>query len=610
MFRSASAHQGGSDLEKVGLEAGSGDVLEAFQAASAELARFKSVPEIAEAALRIALTLTRSSVAFLALNDEGGGDKRVFSMATDPGQMPEDEIERIFAAASAYPGPMAGATWSGIRDAATPATRSTFAQQLRAAGQTIGTFGVASPTGYSAVQQRAFAIFAHHVAAALEVGRLGERRKEMVDTLVNLREELDRSERHRLINDERARSAERVEHAHEASVDALLAISRHARTGHGLADFYRRLTRSIAELVVAQRVLFWQLNEEGMLVPIPGAHGIDDAFLARLYPAPCSADRDDLASRVVFHDLMFRASRADDSDFQYVLDALEVENAIAVPWRAGDQRLGLVAAYDSRRTEGFSREDAWVLQKAGLAAGLVWQLKYTETDLKKTAERLQKVDAARQVLLKNVSTAVDKARKRFAGDLHDDALQKLTAAEIQLQRVHDSNGDNTEPLAEAQILLAQTEEALRRLLFEVRPPALEVPGGFIETIRERIRMLKSLTGVEVQVELDVPDDLSYEFRSMLFRQITETMTNIEKHSSATQVRVSLREEDGGMHGVVEDNGRGFVVAERDRLPGHLGLLALNERALLAGGWNKIRSEPGLGTTVEFWLPLSESRVWE
>jgi len=320
---------------------------------------------------------------------------------------------------------------------------------------------------------------------------------------------------------------------------------------------------------------------------------------------------DDLASRVVFHDVMFRASRSDDpGDFQYVLDALNVDNAIAVPWRAGDQRLGLVAAYDSRRGEGFSREDAWVLQKAALAAGLVWQLKYAETDLKKTTERLQKVDAARQVLLKNVSTAVDKARKRFAGDLHDDALQKLTAAEIQLRRLQDPNGDSAELLAEAQVLLAQTEEALRRLLFEVRPPALEVPGGFIESIRERIRMLKSMTGAEVEVDLDVPDDLSYEFRSMLFRQITETMTNIEKHSSATRVRVSLGVREGGMHGVVEDNGRGFVVAERDHLPGHLGLLALNERALLAGGWNKIQSEPGLGTTVEFWLPLSESRVKE
>jgi len=249
-----------------------------------------------------------------------------------------------------------------------------------------------------------------------------------------------------------------------------------------------------------------------------------------------------------------------------------------------------------------------VLQIAGLAAGLVWQLKYAETDLKKTVERLQKVDAARQMLLQNVSTAVDKARKRFAGDLHDDALQKLTAAEIQLQRMQETNGDPAALLNDAQLLLAQTEEALRRLLFEVRPPALEVPGGFLETIGERVRMLKSLTAAEVETDLDLPDELSYEFRSMLFRQLTEAIANVEKHASATRVRVLLRVEEGGMYGLVEDNGRGFVVAEREHLPGHLGLLALNERALLAGGWNKIRSEPGLGTTVEFWLPLATDKV--
>ncbi|OLD53926.1 MAG: hypothetical protein AUI56_02010 [Actinobacteria bacterium 13_1_40CM_2_66_13] len=279
-----------------------------------------------------------------------------------------------------------------------------------------------------------------------------------------------------------------------------------------------------------------------------------------------------------------------------------------MPWRAGDQRLGQVAAYDSRRVEGFSREDTWVLQKAGLAAGLVWQLKYAERDLKRTAERLEKVDAARQMLLKNVSTAVDRARKRFAGDLHDDALQKLTAVELQLQRLREPNGDSAALLSEAQSLLNETEEALRRLLFEVRPPALEVPGGFLETIDERIRMLRSLTGAAVELQLDLPEDLSYEYRSMLFRQLSEAIANVEKHASATRVTVCLQVHEGGIRGLVQDNGRGFVVADQDRLPGHLGLLALNERALLAGGWNKITSEPGLGTSVEFWLPLTESKV--
>jgi signal transduction histidine kinase len=564
------------------------------------------VPDVAGAALELALTLTRSSVAFLAVFDETGEDKRVFSKAADGGEpLREAEVEKLFATSPSYLVAPA-TTWTGPAATATPVIRSSCARPLEAAGRTLGMIGIASPTGYSAAQERTFAIFAHLVASSLGLAQMHERRQEMVDTLVNLRADLDRSEKQRLVGQERARSAERVERAHEAAVDALLAVSRHARTGHGLANFYRRLTRSIAELVAAEKVLFWKVDERGLLVPIPGAHGTDDDFFVRLYPAPCSPDRDDLASRVVFHDLMFRASRRDESrDFQHVLDTLDVEDAIAVPWRAGDERLGLVAAYNSRRPDGFSREDSWVLQKAGLAAGLVWQLKYAETDLRKTVERLHRVDAARQLLLSNVSTAVEKARKRFAGDLHDDALQKLTAAELQLQRLRDPNGDPSELLTEAQFLLAQTEEALRRLLFEVRPPALEMPGGFLETIRERIRMLRSLTGAEVEVELDLPDELTYEYRSMLFRQLTEAIANVEKHAAATRVRVSLRVEEGGVRGVIQDDGRGFVVAEREHLPGHLGLLALHERALLAGGWNKITSEPGMGTTVEFWLPFTE-----
>jgi signal transduction histidine kinase len=459
--------------------------------------------------------------------------------------------------------------------------------------------GVNEP-GYTAVQRHAFSLLAHPLAAAIEIARLHQRRQEMVDALVNLRADLDRSEQQRLLNEERARSAERLERAHELAVEALLAVSVHARLGHNLTDFYRRLTGTVAQLVGAEKVLFWQLSEKRTLIPIAGAHGIDDAFIARLPPAPCDKDRDGLASRVVFKDFIYRASRADtDPDSIRVLDALGVSTAISVPWRAGDHRLGLVAAYDSQHPEGFSREDAWVLHKAALAAALVWQLRQAEADLKKTVERLQKVDSARQLLLKNSTIAADRIRRRFATELHDDALQKLTAAELHLQRASPSD---LEPIENAQELLRQAEDALRKLLFEVNPPALEVPGGFEETIRDRLQMLRSLTGIEPEVEIEVPDEIPYELKSVVFRQVTEAITNIEKHAAATRVEVIVKSLDRGIHGLVVDNGRGFVVAERDHLPGHLGLLTLNERALLAGGWCKISSEPGAGSRVEFWIP--------
>jgi signal transduction histidine kinase len=545
--------------------------------------------------------MTKSSIAFIGLLDETGGPDRVFSKTADTSvSMPQDEIERLFVAAASSSSPRSAATYFGPN----PAFRSYSGQQLVAGGQVVGMMGVASSTGYTAVQQRAFAVLAHQAAAALSIAQLNERRQQMVDTLVNLRGDIDRLEKKKLIAEERAKGAERIERAHEASVATLLAISRHARSGHSTGDFYRRLTASIAELVASRKVLFWQLRDDGTLAAIPGGHGVPDEFVSQLHPVPCDRERDDIASRVVFGDYMFRATGSDDTqDFLHALDSLDVKNAIAVPWRAGEQRLGLVAAYDSRRPEGFSREDTWVLQNAGLAAGLVWQLKYADTDLKKTADRLQKVDTARQLLLKNVSTAVDKARKRFAGELHDDALQKLTAAELSLQRLHEPGGEYDVLLSETEDLLAQTEEALRRLLFEVRPPALEIPGGFEDTINDRLAMLRSLTGAEVDAEIDLPDNVSYEFKTTIFRQVAEALTNIEKHASATTVMVTLKPDEHAVYGKITDNGRGFVVSEREHLPSHLGLLALHERSLLAGGWTRIESEPGRGTKVEFWIPI-------
>ena len=221
-----------------------------------------------------------------------------------------------------------------------------------------------------------------------------------------------------------------------------------------------------------------------------------------------------------------------------MLEILGVSSAISVPWRAGEERLGLVAAYDSTRPGGFSREDTWVLQKAGLAAGLVTRLWQAQDELRRSVERLTKVDSARQMLLKNMTTVVEKERKRFVAELHDDALQKLTAAELQVAR----------------LVAGET----------IDPPALE---------------------------------------HLSFRQVAEAVGNAERHSRATQLSVSLRVADGGVLGVVRDNGEGFDVAERSNLPGHLGLLALRERALMAGGRYQIDSTPGVGTTVEFWIPL-------
>jgi len=587
-------------LETAGYsETGLWDRLEAFQSVSAEIAGAQDIAQVADQALQLALELTGAAVAFIALLDDAGTRQQVYSRAADPSQsVTGDEIDKLFAAASVASSPKSAARMPD------PGLNVYVGLHLKAGGHVVGLLGVAGGGVYTVVQRGALAILANQVAAALEVSRLKQRRQELVEALVHMRADLDRSERERVLNEERAKSALHIERARELAVKALLAVSIHARTGATFSAFYRGLSESVADLVGADKVLFWQLNQDRTLTPIAGAHGIDDDFIARLYPAPAEPFGNDLTSQVVYQDRVFKAAMSADESpaHRAVLEVLGVSSAISVPWRAGDQRLGVVAAYESRQREGFSMEDAWLLQMVGLAAGLVWQLKLAETDLNSTVYRLQKVDEARQLLLRNMSTAVDTARRRFASELHDDALQKLTAAELHLQRAAD---DHAAPVLDARKLLDQAEQSLRKLLFEVRPPALEVPGGFEETIRDRVAMMRTMTGIEAEIELGLPDDEPYEIKSIVFRQVSEALNNVEKHAAATRVQVIVRARDGGIHGIVVDDGRGFVVDERDHLPGHLGLLALRERALLAGGWCEVTSEPGSGTTVEFWVPSAQ-----
>lgn len=88
----------------------------------------------------------------------------------------------------------------------------------------------------------------------------------------------------------------------------------------------------------------------------------------------------------------------------------------------------------------------------------------------------------------------------------------------------------------------------------------------------------------------------------MVKNVSEALTNVQKHAHATHVLVAAEATEGGYRVEVTDDGKGFVVSESVHMPGHLGLLAMRERAQLAGGWCHIESEPGAGAKVEFWLP--------
>lgn len=232
------------------------------------------------------------------------------------------------------------------------------------------------------------------------------------------------------------------------------------------------------------------------------------------------------------------------------------------------------------------------------------RLRQAEEDLDSANQRLEDADSARRHLLDNVASGGDEARRRFATALHDGALQLLTAAELQLERVR---GDARKTkyaasLDELQATIKSVEDSLRSLLFNVSPAALDMHAQLGDAIRDRAMALKQHTGIEAELDLRLPEDVADSVKANVFRNVSEALSNVEKHSNATRVGVRAEMVDDGVSVVVSDDGTGFVVSEGLYLPGHLGLIAMRERAQLAGGWCRLDSEPGTGTRISFWIP--------
>lgn len=233
-------------------------------------------------------------------------------------------------------------------------------------------------------------------------------------------------------------------------------------------------------------------------------------------------------------------------------------------------------------------------------------LEQAEEDLDTAQQRLDDADAARRHLLENVASGGDEARRRFASVLHDDVLQQLTAAELQLERIRADAARTKYATALDQLKQTMTliEGSLRNLLYNVSPATQDTRVNLADAVRDRVLALKRHTGIEPDLDLRLPKRSSESLRSIVFRNIAEALTNVEKHSNATRVTVKAESAEGGIRVQITDDGTGFIVAESFYLPGHLGLLAMRERAQLAGGWCRIESEPGAGTRVTFWIPGS------
>lgn len=193
--------------------------------------------------------------------------------------------------------------------------------------------------------------------------------------------------------------------------------------------------------------------------------------------------------------------------------------------------------------------------------------------------------------------AQEEERQRIARELHDEIGQSLTVVLLSLKRAVDRAP------ADLRDELHTVQETVRGSLDEVRQVARRLRPGVLEDLglRSALNSLGSdvRDGSRIPVTLTMDDDLpelSGEVELVLYRIAQEGLTNVARHSRATEVAMSLTARDGAVILNVQDDGDGGATTEG------AGIRGMRERALLIGGQLRIDSPPGRGTHLTLTIP--------
>ena len=244
-----------------------------------------------------------------------------------------------------------------------------------------------------------------------------------------------------------------------------------------------------------------------------------------------------------------------------------------------------------------------VIDRTSALAAANERLSSDEGALRTSLELFRATDEQRRRLLSRVVTAQEEERARIAVDVHDDSIQIMSAVELQIATLLRTGTDQQRQadLRKLQDTVRSAIGRLRNLMFELRPRVLD-EEGLAPALRVYLRVLRDQTGIQATLEDHLAEDPPSETRVILYRIAQEALTNVRKHSGASRASVSLHPRDGGVLARIEDDGIGFHVGSVNRgRPGHVGLVAMRERAEMGGGTFRIESEPGR-TMVEYWLP--------
>jgi two-component system sensor histidine kinase UhpB len=231
-----------------------------------------------------------------------------------------------------------------------------------------------------------------------------------------------------------------------------------------------------------------------------------------------------------------------------------------------------------------------------------------ELQLRRTAEiSLEDALAENQRLALKYVDMQESEHKALARDLHDELGQYVNAMKLDAVSIRDATQQQQAAVhATAQAMITNLDRVygvLRGLIGQLRPVGFD-DLGMIAALEHFINEWRArLPAVSIEMSISGDLDPLDETRGLvIYRLVQEAMTNIARHSAATQVKISIERPPPGDHVrvVIADNGRG---ADMRAPRSGLGLIGMRERVSALGGELLLAAAPRLGFTVSATLPL-------
>ena len=217
----------------------------------------------------------------------------------------------------------------------------------------------------------------------------------------------------------------------------------------------------------------------------------------------------------------------------------------------------------------------------------------------------KKAEEERDKLTGRLAIAQDEERRRISRELHDDLTQRLAGLAMELGRLSTEFPAASERLKKRihalQGRVVEAAETSRHVAYSLHPSELE-DLGLAAALRAYCEDF-GREGVTVQfTSRDLPETMSREVASCLYKITQEGLRNVVKHAQTPQAWVTLEGKTGKLILEVRDAGSGFPVQSLGA-SGGLGIVNMRERARSLKGKFSIESVRGAGTKITVEVPL-------